>query len=58
VIADLSADSLWRRVMTAGKRARHAIVAGNASGVIRVGDVLKGHVQLDLQCLDRTYLNG
>jgi hypothetical protein len=59
VIADSSADSLVEAVvMTAGKRARQAIVAGNSSGVIKVGDVLEAHVQLDLQCLDRIYLNG
>jgi hypothetical protein len=45
-------------VMTAGKRARAAILAGNSSGVVKVGDVLDGHIQLDLQCLDRIYLNG
>ena len=25
---------------------------------VRVGDVLDGHVGLDLECLDRIYLNG
>lgn len=46
-------------VMTAGRRSRSAFAAGNAAGaVVRVGDVLDGHVVLDLQCLDRIYLNG
>lgn len=26
--------------------------------VVRVGDLLDGHVQLDVECLDRIYLNG
>src|SRR5512143_1717457 len=29
-----------------------------ASRVVRVNDVLDGHVALDLECLDRVYLNG
>ena len=45
--------------MTAGRGARSAFAAGNASGpVVKVGDVLDGHVVLDLECLDRIYLNG
>ncbi len=45
--------------MTAGRRARSAFAAGNASGpAVKVGDVLDGHVVLDLECLDRIYLNG
>jgi hypothetical protein len=28
------------------------------SRVVTVNDVLDGHVGLDLQCLDRIYLNG
>src|SRR5215210_3493794 len=45
--------------MTAGRGARSAFAAGNASGpVVRVGDVLDGHVVLDLECLGRIYLNG
>jgi hypothetical protein len=45
--------------MTAGRRSRSAFAAGNAAGpVVRVGDVLDGHVVLDLECLDRIYLNG
>jgi len=45
--------------MTAGRRSRVAFAAGNAAGsVVRVGDVLDGHVSLDLECLDRIYLNG
>ena len=45
--------------MTAGRRSRSAFAASNASGpVVKVGDVLDGHVVLDLECLDRIYLNG
>ena len=29
-----------------------------AAGAVTVGEVLDGHVQLDLECLDRVYLNG
>jgi hypothetical protein len=28
------------------------------SGVVNINDVLDGHVQLDVECLDRIYLNG
>src|ERR671934_974867 len=28
------------------------------TGVVTVNDVLDGHVALDIQCLDRIYLNG
>ena len=28
------------------------------SNLVTVNDVLAGHVKLDLQCLDRIYLNG
>jgi hypothetical protein len=45
--------------MTASRSARSAFAAGNASGpAVKVGDVLDGHVVLDLECLDRIYLNG
>jgi hypothetical protein len=27
-------------------------------GSVRVNDILDGHVRLDLECLDRVYLNG
>jgi hypothetical protein len=43
--------------MTAGRRARVAIAAGNATGTVTVSQVLDGHVTLDLECLDRIYLN-
>ena len=29
-----------------------------AAEVVNVNDVVDGHVALDLQCLDRVYLNG
>src|SRR5918999_238627 len=44
--------------MTAGRRARTAIAAGKAAGAMTVNQVLDGHVVLDLECLDRIYLNG
>jgi hypothetical protein len=44
--------------MTAGRRARTAIAAGKAAGAVTVNEVLDGHVVLDLECLDRIYLNG
>jgi len=44
--------------MTAGRRAQTAIAAANAAGTVTVAQVLDGHVTLDLECLDRSYLNG
>jgi len=44
--------------VTAGARARTAIAAANAAGTVTIGQVLDGHVTLDLECLDRVYLNG
>jgi hypothetical protein len=44
--------------MTAGKRAQTAIAAANAAGTVTAAQVLDGHVTLDLECLDRIYLNG
>src|SRR5213593_3348769 len=44
--------------MTAGKRAQTAIAAANAVGTVTAAQVLEGHVVLDLDCLDRIYLNG
>jgi len=44
--------------MTAGKRAQTAIAAANAAGTVTAAQVLDGHVTLDLECLDRAYLNG
>jgi hypothetical protein len=41
-----------------GVRARAAIVAANQTGTITISQVLDGHVRLDLECLDRVYLNG
>jgi hypothetical protein len=45
-------------VVTAGARARTAIAAANAAGTVTISQVLDGHVTLDLECLDRVYLNG
>ena len=44
--------------MTAGRRARASIAAASAAGTATVSQVLDGHVTLDLECLDRVYLNG
>jgi hypothetical protein len=44
--------------MAAGRRARTAIAAGKTAGAVTVNEVLDGHVVLDLECLDRIYLNG
>jgi hypothetical protein len=44
--------------VSAGARARTAIAAANAAGVVTISQVLDGHVTLDLECLDRVYLNG
>jgi hypothetical protein len=44
--------------VTAGRRARAAVKAANAAGTVTAAQVLHGHVTLDLECLDRVYLNG
>jgi hypothetical protein len=44
--------------VTAGARARTAIAAANQAGTVTISQVLDGHVTLDLECLDRIYLNG
>ena len=44
--------------MTAGRRARAAVKAATAAGTVTAAQVLDGHVTLDLECLDRVYLNG
>jgi hypothetical protein len=44
--------------VTAGIRARTAIAAANQTGTPTISQVLDGHVTLDLDCLDRIYLNG
>jgi hypothetical protein len=49
-------DGGW--VMTAGRAARRALAAGRAAGVVSAAEVLDGHVGLDIECLDRIYLNG
>src|SRR6266545_4251376 len=48
----------WRWMVTAGARARKAIAAARAAGAVTVAEVLDGHVVLELECLDRVYLNG
>ena len=45
-------------MVTAGARARKAIAAARAAGAVTVAEVLDGHVVLELECLDRVYLNG
>jgi hypothetical protein len=44
--------------MPAGQRARLAGWAARRSAVASVSDLLDGQVGLDLECLDRVYLNG
>jgi hypothetical protein len=44
--------------VTAGARARTAIAAPNQTGTVAIGQVLDGHVRLELECLDCVYLNG
>jgi len=44
--------------VTVGARARTAIQAANQTGTVTVSQVLDGHVMLDLECLDRVYLNA
>src|SRR5512143_3270416 len=44
--------------MAAGRRARMAGLAAHRSRVSSVADLLDGQVGLDLECLDRIYLNG
>jgi hypothetical protein len=44
--------------VTAGARARTAIAAANQAGTVTISQLLDGHVLLDLECLDRIYLNG
>ena len=44
--------------MPAGQRARVAGWAARRSRVASVPDLLDGQVGLDLECLDRVYLNG
>ena len=44
--------------MPAGQRARLAGWAARRSRVASVPDLLDGQVGLDLECLDRVYLNG
>jgi hypothetical protein len=44
--------------VTTGARARTAILAANQTSTVTISQVLDGHVTLDLECLDRVYLNG
>jgi hypothetical protein len=48
----------WRRQVTAGTRARKAIAAANQAGTVTISQVLEGHVTLEVECLDRIYLNA
>src|SRR6266540_3907094 len=52
------AGGAWRWRVTAGRQARAAVKAANAAGTVTAAQVLDGHVTLDLECLDRVYLNG
>jgi hypothetical protein len=44
--------------VTAGARARTAITAANQAGTPTISQVLEGHVSLEVECLDRVYLNA
>ena len=44
--------------MAARARARAAIVAANQAGTVTVSQILDGHVTLEVECLDRVYLNA
>jgi hypothetical protein len=44
--------------VTAGARARNAMAATNAAGTPTISQVLDGHVTLEVECLDRIYLNA
>jgi hypothetical protein len=44
--------------VAAGARARTAIAAGNQVGTPTISQVLDGHVTLEVECLDRVYLNA
>ena len=44
--------------MTAGARARNAMAAANAAGTSTISQVVDGHVTLEVECLDRIYLNA
>ena len=44
--------------MAARARARNAMAAANQAGTVTVSQVLEGHVTLEVECLDRIYLNA
>jgi hypothetical protein len=44
--------------VTAGAKARTAIAAANQTGTPTISQVLDGHVTLEVECLDRVYLNA
>jgi hypothetical protein len=44
--------------VTAGARAHKAIAAANQAGTPTISQVLDGHVSLEVECLDRIYLNA
>jgi hypothetical protein len=44
--------------VVARARARAAIAAANQAGTVTVSQVLEGHVTLEVECLDRIYLNA
>jgi hypothetical protein len=48
----------WEAAVTAGARARKAIAAANQAGTPTISQVLDGHVSLEVECLDRIYLNA
>jgi hypothetical protein len=44
--------------VTARARARNAMAATNAAGTSTISQILDGHVTLEVECLDRIYLNA
>jgi hypothetical protein len=44
--------------VTAGARARAAFAAASQAGTPTISQVLDGHVTLEVECLDRIYLNA
>jgi hypothetical protein len=52
-------DGWWSlEVASDGGQAGAAVKAANAAGTVTAAQVLDGHVTLEVECLDRVYLNG
>jgi hypothetical protein len=44
--------------VVARARAQAAIAAANQAGTVTISQVMEGHVRLEVECLDRIYLNA